>query len=162
MTPAPRGSGAGLGWWREGALSHLELLLPVDQFPGQLKLRSWMNHWASHHEPTAQLSSDLRSTAPDRGSAILCLAAMNRLQCSMTCRAVSLARPHWQTGDGKSGTRALFRNAARPMHPVRICVITTLSALCSPEWSFSELPCGWLTPINPHSSFFPSHRCLHV
>ena len=63
--------------------------------------------------------------------------------------AVSSAWPHWHIGEGKSGTLALFRNAASPIRPVRICVNTELSAFLSSLCIFS----GILIVLS--SSFLP-------
>ena len=75
----------------------------------------------------------------------------------MTCAAVSLSP---QVGEGKFGTLALFRKAASPILPVRICVTTELSTFISPTWSLGALRHSGLTPTSPHSGLLASHLCF--
>src|SRR5204863_393568 len=91
-----------------------------------------------------------------------CLTPANRGQWAITCAAVSLAQPHEQAEDSIPGTHTMFRNAARPILPVLICVITALSALQSAVWRLTAARSGSLSPRSPHLGLSASHRHFHL
>ena len=71
-------------------------------------------------------------------------------QLKITCLAVSYCHLQLQAGESKPGTRCLYKNAARPILPVQICVRRLLCAFGKPACRRSiSLRCGILSGFQP-------------